>query len=214
MKRITLLALPFLLMTMTAASCPPPNPENPKDPYQTARTTITIMQTTLETGKLMFDGVASGMKIDCTEKLCVKLHPDKTSAAYQACLGADHSAVQEFKQCYKIGAAVPWVEAGVKIGVEGCKTAREAVQLAADLAQARADKKKIEEICLQVDPTKGDQYQLCIAGKPVAKADYTAVLKKSACLAYESFKLVPADPKYDLYINAVRFWLKSYGGCD
>ena len=231
MKRITLLAMPFLLFCLMAASCPPPAPDQPKDPYQTARTTINIMQTTLTTGKLMFDGVAGAMKLDCTEKLCGKLHPDVTSADYKTCLGDDHSAVKEFRECYVIGAAVPWVHAGISIGLAGTKTAKEAVQLSADLAMVRNDKtlkaacaggdqkacdlynKRVEAICLKVDPTKGTDYKLCVDGKPVAKANYAGILKTSACLAWASLKPVPANPKYDLYINGVRTWLQIYGGC-
>jgi len=226
MKRLALL-IPFLIMT----ACPPPNPATPQDPYRTARTAVTIMQTTLSTGKLAFDGVVALIKNECTVQTCSAQISDTTSAAYQACLVADHTAEAKFKSCFKIGDAVPWVEAGVKIGQEGCKTTLSAIQLAADLAQVRDDKKlrsacdggdqaacteyqkRVKAICLTVDPTQGEQYQLCVAGKPVAKADYTAMLKNTACLAYAAFKLVPADPRIDPYIKGVSAWLKGYGGC-
>jgi hypothetical protein len=229
MKRFSSVAVP--LVALMLASCPTPNPNTPQDPYQTARTTISIMQTTLETGKLLFDGVASAMKTNCTVQLCTKLYPDTTSQQYKDCLIADNSVNADFKKCYTVGAAVPWVEAGVRIGVAGCQTAREAVQLSADLATVREDKKlkaacasgdqaacteynkRVDVICTKIDPTKGDEYKACVAGKPVAKADYTGILQKTACLAYESFKLVPVNPKYDLYINGIKMWLKGYGNC-
>lgn len=227
MKRNLWLIIPAIMLF----GCPPPNPSSPSDPYQKARTTISIMRTTLSAGKLAFDGVASTMKSTCTTQLCAKLNPDTTSQAYLNCMSADHSANVDFKACYKVGAAVPWVDAGVKIGLEGCDAADAAVQLSASLAVVREDKKlkekcsngdadackeyerRVDQLCQQVDPTKGDQYKLCITGKPVAKADYTGILKTSACMAYASLKLVPANPKYDLYINAVRSWLQIYGNC-
>jgi len=231
MKRITLLAIPPLLFCLVAASCPPPSPEQPKDPYRTARFTITIVKTTVLTAKLGFDGVALAVKQDCTVKLCAKRHPDTTVQQYQDCLLQDHSKDAEYLKCDRISLVAPYVVAGTDIMLQGCATATEAVQLTADLAAVRNDKKlksacaggdqkacdehdkRVEAICAKVDPTKSDQYKLCIVGKPVAKADWSGVLKKSACIAHASFVLIPSNPKYDVYISAVRLWLKSYGGC-
>lgn len=231
MKRVTLLAVPILLFSLTASSCPPPNTQQPDDPYAKARFVISIMKITVTTAKTGFDGVAAAVEQGCVVKLCTKLYPDATSQQHQDCLQQDHSASAEYKKCDKITPVKPLVDMGVKIVLQGCDTSTEAVQLAASLAQVREDKKlrsacikgdkdacaeyqkRVEVICITVDPTKGTEYQNCVQGKPVAKADYTAMLKSTACLAYESFKPIPANPKYDLWINGVRAWLKGYGGC-
>jgi len=222
---LTLLMVPWL----QAATCQPVGPNAPTV-YDKARTTINIFEVTINTLKAGFDGVATVMKQDCTQKLCAKLHPDKGDK-YKTCLQQDHSTVAEFQKCYVVGAAQPWVDKGVEVGQEGCKLARAAIQLKQDLDAVRDNKelkakcaggdkaacdeytKAVEAICLQVDPQKGDAYKACVAGKPVGAADWMAVAKRSACVAYSSLKIVPANPKYDLYINMARGWLKGFGGC-
>lgn len=229
MKRFPILAAPLLFCLL--ASCPKVDPQAPKDPYETARFSVTVMRATIQNAKFGFDSVVTIVRQTCTVQVCAKQFPDTSSQQYKDCMLADHSQEADYKKCDQISPVVPYVEVAVKIALQGCDTATEAIQLAASLKRVREDKKlrsacdggdqdacaeyqkRVEAICLQVDPTKGTEYQDCVAGKPVAKADWSGVLKRSACLAYEAFALVPANPKYDLYINAVRLWLKGYGGC-
>lgn len=232
MKRTTyLLMLPLLVLMTQGASCPPPDPSQPQDPYAVAKFTINIMHGTIKALKVGFDAVASAQKDQCTEQLCRKLHPDVTKPEYRVCLTADHSTVAEFQKCWSLGQVKPWVDKGVVIGLEACSAAKDAVALAAQLAAVRENKqlkeacaggdqkacdqynKQVDKICSIVDPLKGDAYKACVEGKPVGKADWQSMLKRGACLTYAALLAVPANPKSDLYINAAKMWLKAYGGC-
>jgi hypothetical protein len=230
-KHLLVAGVMAAMFATQGSSCPQPNPSKPEDPYRVARTTITVMRATLTGGKVAFDGVVQAVQTECTISLCQQLHPDKTSQKYKDCLAEDHSQEPEYKKCDKVSAAVPWVEKGYAIGIKTCDASMEAIELAAQLAVVRNDKalkkkcadgdqeacakykKRVDEICAQVDPSKGQDYQDCVEGKPVAKADWSGISKRGACLVDSSLTMVPSNPKYNSYIAAVRTWLRSYGNC-
>lgn len=193
-------------MTVLLAGCPQTNP------YQTARTTITIARTTLRVANTGFMAYEQTHRRSCNDKICSKLHPNKTSAEYKDCMAKDHSAVPEWKTCYgKMAQAVPIFTKSMTLGNALLDEATSAVDLAEELDKIKTDKKKLEEACLKIDPSKGDEYKKCIAGQTPKKADWYAVLKGGACVVYHALDFFPE--KYLKYILPVRVLLNGLGNC-
>ncbi len=201
------------------AGCPPPDPNNPVSKYQPGYTTVTIVKAVVNAGYSTFLGVESALREDCNKQVCSKLHPDPASQAYKDCMAQDHSAVAEWKTCYgKMAEAKPIVDKAVPLArslVDEVKAALDfAVQYEiAKTAKAKAsDPAKLKEFCDKVFPYKvGDEYQKCIAGLPLKKADWSGLLKKGSCLVYNSLAFTPT--KYAKYVGPISIWFKGYGNC-
>lgn len=218
MRRIYATVL-TLSMFMTLAACPPPDPNNPASKYQTAYTTATVAKAVVQGGYATFLGVESTLRDTCSDKVCAKLHPVKTSAKYKECMAEDHSAVVEWKACYgKMAQAKPIVDKAVPLALSLISESRSAIDFAVQYDMAKAakeaakDPKELQDFCDSAFPAKtGEEYQKCIAGQPLKKADWQKLLKGGSCIVYNSLAFVPEG--YKQYTEPVRIWFKGYGGC-
>jgi len=221
MKRITLLALPILMFAFMATGCPNPvGPTTPKDRYAPAYNVVKYGKFVLQTGHATFKGVVTIKRGECTDLVCSKLHPDKTSAAYKGCMATDQSAVAEFKQCFgKTAQADAIVDKAVPLGLSIFSDVKDIIDLkvsydvAKESVALNKDPEALQKFCDTVFPSKtSDEYQKCLKGDPnLAKFDYEAALKGRACTVYYGLAFVPAP--YNRYTDPVRFWFKAYGGC-
>jgi len=218
MKRISAIVLSLFMFAMLAA-CPPPDPNNPASKYQPGYTTVVVAKAVVNGGYSTFLGVEAALHESCDDKVCAKLHPDKASAAYKECMAQDHAAVAEWKTCYgKMAQAKPIVDKAVPIARSVLDEAKAALDFAVqyDTAKAAAaaakDPKKLQEFCDSAFPEKtGEEYQKCIAGQPLKKADWQNLLKVGSCIVYNALAFVPAE--YAKYTEPVRIWFKGYGSC-
>ena len=218
MKRICAIVLSLVMFSMLAA-CPPPNPNTPAAKYQPGFTTVLVAQAVVKTGYSTFLGVESALHESCDDKVCVKLHPDKTGAPYKECMAQDHSAVAEWKTCYgKMAQAKPIVDKAVPLALSVLSEAKAALEFAVqyetvkEAAEAAKDPKTLQAFCVSAFPEKtGDQYTKCLAGQPLAKADWQALLIKGSCVVYNALAFVPVE--YAKYTELVRIWFKAYGSC-
>lgn len=203
--RKVFLPLVTAMAMFVLAGCPT------QDPYQRARTAISIARTITamsETGMVAAD---KAVTTSCNSKICIKVGKPE-SPEYKACMLKNHGTDPVFVTCYAkmkkakeiYGKALPVVNSGWNLGDT-------AVNLAEAIAKAKesGDMKKLEAICLQLDSKKGAVYQACMQGKPVGKADWSAVLKASACMGANILAAIPAE--YQKYIAALEAILRGYG---
>jgi len=218
MKQIKIIVLALFMFSFLAA-CPPPDPNNPAAKFQPGYTTITVAKAVVKAGYSTFLGVESALHESCDDKVCAKLHPDKASAAYKECMAQDHSAVAEWKTCYgKMAQAKPIVDKAVPLALSVLDEAKASLdfavqyEMAKEAKEAAKDPKKLQAFCDSAFPGKtGTEYQKCLAGQPLAKADWQPLLQKGSCVVYASLAFVPVE--YAKYTEPVRIWFKGYGGC-
>jgi len=218
MRKLHTILGPLLFLSWLTA-CPPPNPNNPAAKYQPGYTTVSMGKLVLQTAYAGFKGYVSIKHTECNNSVCVKLHPDKASAAYKSCMAQDHSSVAEFKTCYgKLGDAESIIDKAVPLGLSVLNDVKEILDLAVkyeiakEAAKAANDPEKLKAFCDTVYPAKtGDEYQKCLKGEQLAKFDWVAALKGRACTVYHALAFVP-DP-YNKYTDPVRAWFKVYGSC-
>jgi len=218
MKQIKIIVLAIFMFSFLAA-CPPPNPNTPAAKYQPGYTTIIVANAVVKTSYSAFLGVESALRESCDDKVCAKLHPDKTSVAYKECMSQDHSAVVEWKTCYgKMAQAKPIVDKAVPLGLSVLAEAKASLDFAVqyetakEAKEASKDPQKLQAFCDSAFPEKaGAEYQKCIAGQPLAKADWQPLLQKGSCVVYSSLAFVPVE--YMKYTEPVRVWFKWYGNC-
>jgi len=196
----------FLVFCFGLTACP-----TTSDPYQVARSTITVVRTTTVVAHTAFLMASTEQQRVCNHTVCIKLDPDK-GIKYNECMGQPHDTDVTYITCYKkMGDAKLLVDKSYTLAIALCNEAAEAVTLAQQLAQIKNDKTKLEEVCAKVDPTKGEEYKKCIAGQPIAKADWYAVLQGGACVVYHALDFVPVE--YAKYTTPVRAVMNSFGGC-
>jgi hypothetical protein len=195
-----------VLFAFVLTACP-----QTTDPYQVARSTITIVRTTATVAHSAFMAADSAKQRECSNVVCIKLDPDKGNK-YTTCMGEPHDADPTFALCYKkMKDARILVDKSFALSNAMCNESTEAVNLAEQLAKIKDDKAKLEIVCAKLDPTKGTEYAKCIDGLPVEKADWNKVLIVGACVAYHALDFVPVE--YAKYITPVRAVLNSFGGC-
>lgn len=218
MKRTTTLTvLAFVLLLL--GGCPTPDPANPKAKYQSAYLTISVAKATITTAYGVWQGIEENQRQTCTEKVCIKLHPDKASEAFKTCMATDQSAVAEFKTCYgKMGTAKVIVDKAVPLGLSLLDDTKASIDFAVeyDIAkqakEAQKDPAKLKDFCDKAYPSKtGEQYQLCLEGKDLKKADWNGFLKGRCCTIYRALVFFP--DKWAQYIEPIRMWFKAYGSC-
>ena len=172
MKRIaSLIMLSLFILSLTA--CPVPDPANPKAKYQAAFTTIAVAKVTVTAAYGVWKGVEENKRQECTEKVCVKLHPIKTSAEFKNCMATDQSAVDDFKSCYgDMGKAKAIIDKAVPLTLSLLDDTKDAIEFAVEYEiakqakEAQKDPTKLKDFCDKAYPSKtGDQYQLCLDGK-------------------------------------------------
>lgn len=216
MKRITVAFL-SLFMFATLVACPTPDPNNPSAKYAAGYATVTYGKFVIQTAYTGFKGYVAIKRNECNDVVCVKLHPDKSSAAYKTCMAQDHSAVAEFKTCYgKLGEAEAIVDKAVPLSLSMMSDVKDILDLLVkyDIAKEAAKKnpEELKTFCATVFPTKtGDEYEKCLKGEKLAKFDYAAALKGRACTAYYAFAFVPSP--YNKYTDPIRAWFKGMGDC-
>jgi hypothetical protein len=218
MKRNVLVILPFVFLLYLTA-CPPPDPNNPASKYQIGYTTLNIARTIVTHANSAFLEHEIELHKKCQTVVCDKLFPAKTSKEHKQCMYADHSAVPEFKTCYgNMAIAKPIINKTVPLLLvvfDGAKASLDfAVQYetAKGAAAAAKDPEKLKAFCTVAFPnTSSTEYQDCVAGKPLAKADWFALLKSGCCIAYTSLAFMPED--YAKYVDPIRSWAKTIGNC-
>jgi len=218
MKRLYATVLSLVMFSMLAA-CPPPNPNTPAAKYQPGITTVIVSKTVVKAGYSTFLGVESALHETCDDKVCAKLHPEKTGAPYKACMSQDHAAVAEWKTCYgTMAQAKPIVDKAVPLALSVLDEAQASLEFAIQYETAKEAKEvakdpaKLQAFCASAFPEKtGDQYTKCIAGQPLAKADWQALLIKGSCVVYAALAFVPVE--YAKYTEPIRIWFKGYGSC-
>ena len=134
-------------------------------------------------------------------------------------MASDHSAVAEWKTCYgKMGEAKAIMDKSIPVVTSLLDEVDAAIDFAIAYEMAKAQKeaakdpKKLQEFCDNAFPAKtGQDYQDCLAGKPLKKADWQPMLRKGSCVAYNSLAFMPT--KYAKYVEPIRIWFKGYGGC-
>jgi hypothetical protein len=208
------------LVAFVLTGCPNPNPVTPKDKYAAGYSTVKYGKFVVQTAYTGFKGFASIKCNECNDKVCSKLHPDKTSEAYKTCMSQDHSAVAEFKACYgKLGQAEVVIDKAYPLTLSVLQDVKEILDLVVQYEVAKEsvklgkDPEALKKFCAAVYPAKtGDEYDKCLKGEQLAKFDYMAVLKGRACTAYHALDFVPSP--YNKYTDPVRMWFKGYGdGC-
>lgn len=217
MRKVTLLSV--IIAALFLLGCPPPNPDNPKSKYAPGYTTVTMGKLVIKTAHTGFKSYVSVKQNECSDVVCAKLHPDKTSAEYRACMAEDHSGVAEYKACYgKLGEVEKIIDKAVPLALSILGDVKEVLDLAVDYEVAKEaakradDPDKLKEFCATVYPAKaGDEYEKCLQGKPLKKLDWVAILSGRACTVYYALAFVP-DP-YTKYTDPVRMWFKGYGDC-
>lgn len=213
----------LILLSTTAAmflmGCPDPNPVTPKDKFAPGYATVKYGKFVLQTAYTGFKGYVSIKQSECNDKVCAKLHPDKTSEAYKTCMTQDHSAVAEYKTCYgKLGQADAIIDKAYPLAMSILNDVKEILDLvvqyevAKESVKLQKDPEALTKFCNAVYPAKtGDEYQKCLKGEQLAKFDYMAALKGRACTAYNALAFMPAP--YNKYTDPVRIWFKGYGDC-
>lgn len=217
--RRTVVALFTILFMLALFGCPPPDPNDPKAKFRTAYMTIAVAKATIKIAYGVWQGVEENHRLGCTEKVCYKLHPDKTSAAFKACMATDQSAVAEFKTCYgKMGDAKRIIDKAVPLSLSVLDDTKDSIdfaveyQIAKDAKEAQKDPVKLKEFCDKAYPSKiGDEYQNCLAGKDVKKADWSGFLKARCCTVDKAFAFIP--DKWAKYVETIRAWFRAYGNC-
>lgn len=218
MKRL-LVVIVTLLFVFLLGACPDPNPVTPKDKFAPGYATVKYGKFVLQTAYTGFKGFVAMKRGECNDKVCSKLHPDKTSEAYKTCMAQDHSAVAEFKECYgKLGQAEAIIDKAYPLGMSLLNDVKEILDLvvqyevAKESVKLKKDPEALKKFCDVVYPTKtGDEYEKCLKGEQLVKFDYMAMLKGRACTAYHALDFVPSP--YNKWTDPVRVWFKGYGDC-
>lgn len=218
MKRISILLM-MVIFVLGLGGCPTPDPANPKAHYQAAYTTVAVAKATITTAYGVWRGIEENKRQTCTEKVCFKLHPDKTSAAFKTCMATDQSAVDDFKTCYgKMGEAKAIVDKIVPLAISLLNDTKDSIDFAVEYLiakqakEAQKDPTKLKEFCDKAYPTKtGNEYQKCLDGKDVKKADWEGFLKGRCCTVYNGLVFFPDE--WAKYIDPIKFWFKAYGQC-
>ena len=219
MRRIQATVLALFMFAMLAGCPPTPDPNTPAAKYQPGYTTVMVAKAVVRSGYAVFLGVESTLRDTCNDKVCAKLHPDKTGAKYKECMAQDHTAVPEWKTCYgKMAQAKPIVDKTVPVALSLMDEVKSALDFAVqyetakEAKEAAKDPKKLQEFCEKAFPEKtGEEYQKCIAGQPLKKADWQKLLKGGSCVVYNALTFVPDE--YKKYTEPVRIWFKGYGSC-
>jgi len=214
--RRTFLLIPLLALL---AGCPQ-NPTTPKDKYAPAYNVVKYGRFVVQTSHSAWKGFVAVKRNDCTDAVCVKLHPDKTSDAYKTCMAQDQSAVAEFKTCFgKIEQADAIIDKAVPLALSVFTDVKEIIDLkvaydvAKEAVKLKTDPAALQKFCDTVYPAKtGDEYQKCLSGdENLAKFNWEAALKGRACTVYYALAFVPTP--YNKYTDPVRLWFKAYGDC-
>jgi len=218
MKRIASLIL-VSLFVLSLVGCPTPDPANPKAKYQAAFTTIAVAKATVTAAYGVWKGVEANKYQECTKRVCVKLHPVKTSTEFKSCMATDQSGVDEFKTCYgDMGKAKAIIDKAVPLTLSLLDDTKDAIEFAVEYEvakeakEAQKDPAKLKEFCDKAFPAKtGDQYQLCLDGKDVKKADWKGFLVARCCTVDKAFAFMP--DAWAKYVEPIRVWFRAYGNC-
>jgi hypothetical protein len=213
--------IPFAMMAaLLLAACPDPvGPTTPKDKYKPAYDVVKYGKFTVQSAHSIFKGVVSMKRDECSDKVCSKLHPDKSSQAYKDCMAKDQSAVAEFKTCFdKLGQADAIVDKAVPLAMSIFADIKDIIDLrvsydiAKESVKLKKDPEALKTFCATVFPAKtGDEYDKCLKGdEDLAKFNWQAALKGRACTVYHGLAFVPSP--YNKYTDPIRFWFQGAGG--
>ncbi len=198
-KLATIFSFIFLLTAL--AGCP-----KNTDSFMVARTTVGLARTGLVLAKTAMDSASTAQKVVCVSALCAVKHPDK-GTSYEACMVADHSADETFKQCFaKMATALEVFDKSSTVAGATFNTADATITLVQSL----------KEQCKQKggDPNatppagKSNTEDPCIAWQ---KVDWMPLVKRCACLAYTVMSVIPGKVQSHTVYVMIMGGLKSYG---